>query len=89
MKKLFFKLLGKFLGSKLKLEDNMEDSKKWYKSRSVWAGVVAVLVTVYNSVGANLGPQFDFSLPVIPEWVFAVLGGIGVYGRVDADKKIG
>lgn len=62
----------------------MDDTKPWYKSKTVWAGVVAVLIGLYNSIGANL-----HTLPVIPDWVFALLGAVGVYGRATADTKIG
>jgi hypothetical protein len=81
---LFAKLAGSWIGRKLKLEDKMDDSKSWYKSRTIWAGVVAVLIALYNSIGANL-----HALPAIPDWVFALLGAVGVYGRVTADTKIG
>lgn len=78
------KLIGKFAGSKLKLEDGtMEDKKKWYRSKTVWSGIVAVLVAGYNAAAAY------WSIPQIPEWVFALLGGLGVYGRVAAKQQVG
>jgi hypothetical protein len=52
--------------------------KKWYKSKAFWAGVVAVLVSAYNTASTNFG------LPVIPEFVYAVLGFLGIYGRATA-----
>ena len=52
-------------------------NKKWYQSKTVWAGVVAVIVAAYNVASAQFG------LPVIPDFVFGILGALGVYGRVD------
>lgn len=82
---LFAKLAGKWIGSKINLQEDktMDDSKHWYQSKSIWAGVVAVLVGLYNSVGANL-----HALPPIPDWVFSLLGAVGIYGRAVADKTI-
>lgn len=78
------KLIGKFAGSKLKLEDGpMEEKKSWWKSKTVWAGVVSVIVAGYNAAAAN------WNLPQIPEWAFALLGGLGVYSRVTATQKVG
>lgn len=61
----------------------MEDSKKWYQSKGVWAGVITGLLGIYGT----LQPGLHF--PVIPEWVFALLGGLGIYARATADKQIG
>lgn len=84
MPKWIASLIGKFAGAKLKLEDgNMDDKKRWWKSKTVWSGVIAVLVAGYNAAATQ------WSIPAIPEWVFALLGGLGVYGRVTAEKKVG
>lgn len=83
------KLAGKWLSNKLKLEDGPMDTKKWYQSKTVWAGVVAVLVSLYNAVGSNLAPALGHALPAIPDWIFTLLGALGIYGRVTADTKIG
>lgn len=90
MKKFFGRLFGKYLAGKIDLQGGeMDDKKSWYKSKTVLTGIVTTLVGLYGLVDVNLGPQFGFDLPGIPEWVFAVLGGLGIYGRVVADKKIG
>jgi hypothetical protein len=57
-------------------------TKKWYLSKTVWAGVVAVLVAGYNAAAAQFG------LPAIPEFVFAILGAFGVYGRATATTSL-
>jgi hypothetical protein len=80
---LLAKLAGKFISSKIKLEDKMDDTKKWYLSKGVWTGIVTALMGLYLS----LAPQLH--LPAVPEWIFALLGAVGVYTRVSANAKIG
>ena len=77
-------IVGKFIGNKLNLQEDtkMDGSKKWYQSKTVWAGVVSVLIAGYSAAASAFG------LPVIPEWVFAILGTIGIYSRVTATNKI-
>jgi len=77
--------IGKFAKGKLGLKEDkdMEGTKKWYLSKGVWTAVVTGIVGIYMTVQPLVG------LPVIPEWVFALLGGLGIYSRVMADKKIG
>ena len=69
--------------------------KKWYKSTGVWAGIVGVLVAVYNAAQASLvgGCGFEgelcVTLPVIPEFIYGILAALGWRGRVKASTKIG
>lgn len=81
--KFFAKLAGKFAAKKLGLEDKPMDTKSWWKSKGIWTGIVTGILGIYMT----LQPQL--SLPAIPEWVFALLGGLGIYTRVTADTKIG
>ena len=61
----------------------METSKiKWYQSKTVWSGVVAVLIAAYNTAAVQFG------LPAIPEFVYGLLGALGVYSRVTATAKV-
>jgi hypothetical protein len=65
------------------------DSKKWYQSKTIRAGIVTILIAVYNTVRPLLAQYFNVYLPEIPDWVYTILGALGIYGRVVADKKIG
>jgi hypothetical protein len=56
--------------------------KSWYFSKTVWAGIVVVLVTAWNAASEQFG------LPPIPEFVFAILGALGVWGRVAATESV-
>ncbi len=79
----FAKLAGKWLAKKANLKDGpMDDTKKWWASKGVWAGIITGLLGIY----ATLQPVAH--LPAIPEWIFALLGGIGVYTRATATKQI-
>jgi hypothetical protein len=78
----FAKIAGKFLSKKLNLQEGTMDTKKWYLSKGVWTGVVTAVVGLY----LTLVPQLH--LPAIPEWIFALLGALGVYSRVTATSTI-
>lgn len=58
--------------------------KPWYTSKTVWAGVLAVVLAAYNeAIAAGLG------LPQIPDFVYGVLGALGIYGRAAATTTLG
>lgn len=82
-KTLIAKLAGKFIAKKLDLQEGNMDSKKWWQSKGIWTGVVTVLLAAYAAASAQ------FKLPPIPDWIFAILGAIGVYSRATATTKIG
>jgi len=65
------------------------ETKKWYESKTIWSGIIAILIAVYNTVRPLLAQYFGVYLPEIPDWVYTILGALGIYGRVVADKKIG
>lgn len=61
----------------------MEKTKSWWKSKTIWSGIIAVGLAAYNTASAQFG------LPVVPEYVYGVLGALGVYGRVTANSVVG
>lgn len=69
-------------------EDSAMETKKWWKSKGVWTGIVTVLVGGYEATRSQLAPQFGYSLPEIPSFLYMVLGSLGVYSRVTAAKTI-
>lgn len=78
------RFFGRQIANKLQLEDtSMDETKKWYLSKGVWTGVVTAVLGLY----VTLSGQFHW--PAVPEFVFTVLGAIGVYTRVAATDKIG
>jgi hypothetical protein len=58
------------------------ETKPWYMSKTVWAGVLAVAVAAWDQA------SISFHLPTIPTFVFAILGALGVYGRVSATTQV-
>ena len=63
--KLFAKIAGKAVASKLKLEDGPMETKKWFASKTLWAAVYIILSGAYQTVRALLAPN----LPEIPPFV--------------------
>ncbi len=73
-------------------------NKKWYNSKTIWAGIITIVVGVYNALAANLsagcvGPivpedAICYNLPAIPDWIFGILGAFGIYGRTTAKTEI-
>ena len=60
------------------------ESKPWWQSKGIWAGIVAFLVVAYNAFKLNLIP----GLPEIPEWVLGLLASLGLYARATATSTI-
>ncbi len=50
-------------------------NKEWYKSKTVWAAIVAGVVGVLQAIGVP-----------IPSEAYAILGSLGLYGLRDAQK---
>ena len=62
----------------------LANPKPWWKSRTVWAMLLAVLLAAYNeAVAVGLG------LPPIPDFVYAILCALGIYGRAAATQPLG
>ena len=82
--KFFARFLGRRAAESLKLEEGkMEDTKRWFASKGVGTASVTALLGLYLTLAPNFG------WPVVPEWIFAFLGAMGLYSRVTAEKKIG
>lgn len=84
------RLAGRRIAATLGLkEDSMNETKPWYQSKTIIACGINFLVGVYGLVGQFLVPALHFHLPAIPGMLLTVLSAMGVYGRIDADTKIG
>ena len=60
----------------------MFNSKSWYRSKTIWSGIVAVSLAAYNEAAKQFG------LPVTPDFVYALLGALGIYGRATAKSVV-
>lgn len=61
----------------------MERVKSWFTSKTVWAGIVAITIAAYNEASTQFG------LPPIPDFIYGILGAIGIYGRAVATERLG
>jgi len=78
----------KRLAKKLNLQEGKVDSKKWWTSKTMWAGIVTALLGLYE-LAKPFAEQTGHPLPQIPGVVFTFLGALGVYGRKTATTVIG
>jgi uncharacterized membrane protein len=62
------------------------DGKKWYYSKTVWAGIITALVGAAQTIGLQFG--FDLLTNPIASVILTILGALGVYGRVSATTSI-
>ena len=85
---LVAKIAAKKIEKKLNLTEGPVETKKWWTSKTMWAGVVTALLGLYE-LAKPLAEQFGHPLPQIPGVVFTFLGALGVYGRATATKTIG
>lgn len=67
--------------------------KPWWRSKTIWAGIIVTLRGVYLSLQQTLPAFTHVQLPPIPPELDAVLtlmvGTATIHGRVTADTKIG
>lgn len=62
------------------------DSKKWYLSKTIWAGIITALVGAAQTIGLQFG--FDLLTNPIASVILTILGALGVYGRTTASTAI-
>lgn len=62
-------------------------TKKWWESKTMWSAIIAVVIAFYNTWLANQ-TNFGVNLPPIPEYVYGILGALGIYGRATANTTI-
>lgn len=63
----------------------MDESKPWYKSKGILTGIVTVLLASYSTASMTF-PQFH--IPAVPEWIYAILGALGIYARATASAEV-
>lgn len=67
----------------------MQQEKKWWQSKAVIGGLIAVLAAIAGAFGVEVSAEQQASLA---DYAIAISGGIGgalaVYGRIKADTKL-
>lgn len=90
-----YRLAGKKIGKLLNLKEDsemseeLEGKKSWWKSKSILNGIVIVLIGTYETIRISLAPQLGWNIPAIPEFLYVILGAIGIYSRTVATSTIG
>lgn len=69
----------------------MNGEKAWYRSKTIWAGVVMILATLIGvlfkkTIDAQLQAQLTELIVTV---VDVVAGATAIYGRATADKTLG
>lgn len=86
---LFAKMAGKFIGGKLDLQEGTAmETKKWYRSKTMWSDLATIAVGIIGFVDMHFTGGKIATNPMY-QTVLVVLGGVGIYGRKNADTKIG
>ena len=67
----------------------MEDVKKWYQSRSVWGGIVALVAAVCGLLGIQIDAATHEMLVVSLANGAAAIGAVvAIFGRLAAQKTL-
>ena len=67
-------------------------AKSWYKSKTIWASTVTVIVGLLSSFGVISAQGADLIILEAPELIVSVITTIGgvvsFYGRITAKDKL-
>lgn len=88
-----YRFIGRKIAKKLNLQEGPAmETKKWYQSKTVLAGIALFLNASYAAAANYLAPNFGWHLPAIPPFINDLINGMlgttVIYGRVTADTAI-
>lgn len=67
----------------------MDETKAWWQSRTVWAGLVALFAGVAGMVGYVIDSDMQESIVALATGIVSGIGGLlAIYGRIKASKQI-
>lgn len=67
----------------------MEQTKKWYQSKTIWGSIITILSIVAGVAGYQIDPSMQQELVNDFAGIGAIVGSlIAVYGRITANAKI-
>ena len=67
----------------------MNESQKWYESRAVWGGIIAVAAVLLQAGGITLDADTQTRLvDYLFDGIAAVGGLLAIWGRITATKSI-
>lgn len=62
------------------------DSKKWYLSKGMWAGIITALIGAATSIAQVFG--IDLASNAIFGIIITILGALGLYARATANTTL-
>jgi hypothetical protein len=67
----------------------MNDVKAWYRSRTVWGALIAILASLANGAGIDVTTGDEAELADLAIAAVGVLGGIvALIGRISARRRL-
>lgn len=66
----------------------METTKVWYRSKTVWAGVVAMVLGIISALGMDLGNEKDTIIDVAVQLSIAFAGLAALLSRLVAKDRL-
>lgn len=85
--KLIAKFAGKWLAKKTNLQEGTMGTKKWYTSKTIWSDVATVAISIVGLVDVHFTGGKIATNPIY-QTVLALLGGMGIYTRVNATTTL-
>lgn len=65
------------------------ETKKWYQSKAIWGGIVAVASGLAGLIGVEIDEQTQQDIVNVIVEVGSVVGGVmAIYGRLKANKEV-
>lgn len=81
--------LVKLFENKAQLYDGTPtEGKPWYKSKTILSNIIVMAIGVYYGTSQLMVMNGKPALPEIPNAILTILGGLGIYGRLDASKPV-
>src|SRR3972149_7562540 len=82
------------LTREIKEERKMEDTKKWYTSKTIWGGLIMMVSTILQVTGiVDISPDEQSTVTEgvlgVVSWIGQLVGAVlAIYGRIKASKSI-
>lgn len=59
------------------------ETKKWWQSKTIWGGIIGVILSVYQALVVAMAANFNINLPMISsEMLIAFISLLGFLGIV-------
>lgn len=65
-----------------------EETKSWWQSRTIWASLVVIAVSVLGLFGIGVGAEQEAITETVYAIVTALAGAVAIWGRLRATAKL-